>query len=315
MPSLSRVEVHDRLDDALLAEVLGLVETAAAAEGYDLLGEQKHAQLTRAPGGWSGVLAYDGSGRLAGYAHVGWGVPGGRPQAVAELVTEAGREAVGGRLLDAVEGIVADSGGGPLWVWCHHVRNPGATLPARRGYRVQRRLAFMRTALERRPATALPPGVVVRHYAGGSDDAEFLRVNNAAFAGHPENGGWTPDVFEARRRLPWFDPLGLLLAWRGDRLLGFHWTKRHEEALGEVYVLAVHPDAQGTGLGRGLLEAGLAHLYDRGCRTVVLYVDRGTPGAVALYEAAGFTTVHDEVCYERDLARRVAGADGGAGAR
>ncbi len=41
---------------------------------------------------------------------------------------------------------------------------------------------------------------------------------------------------------PWFDPAGLLLAEDADgTLLGFHWTKRHDERLGEVYVVGISP--------------------------------------------------------------------------
>jgi mycothiol synthase len=104
------------------------------------------------------------------------------------------------------------------------------------------------------------------------------------------------------------------MAWRGQRLLGFHWTKWHahdseempaHEPVGEVYVLAVHPEAQGLGLGRALLAAGLAHLYDRGCRLAVLYVDCSSSAAVALYRSAGFTVEYREVCYQDEVPARV----------
>ena len=59
---------------------------------------------------------------------------------------------------------------------------------------------------------------------------------------------------------PWFDPAGLLVADAGDGLLAFHWTKQHSAELGEVYVVAVDPAAQGRGLGKAVTAAGLAHL-------------------------------------------------------
>lgn len=77
------------------------------------------------------------------------------------------------------------------------------------------------------------PGVQIRTYSGAADDAELLRVNNAAFAYHPEQGGWTDVELAERRAEPWFDPAGLFLAFddsaggQGGRLLGFHWTKVH----------------------------------------------------------------------------------------
>jgi mycothiol synthase len=72
-----------------------------------------------------------------------------------------------------------------------------------------------------------------------------------------------------------------------------------------VYVLAVHPRAQGLGLGRSLLRAGVRHLYDRGCREAVLYVDCANTGAVGLYESEHFVHRYREVCYERLVAPTV----------
>jgi mycothiol synthase len=111
------------------------------------------------------------------------------------------------------------------------------------------------------------------------------------------------------------------MAWRSaegdaEQLLGFHWTKWHShdsdevpahEPVGEVYVLAVHPRAQGLGLGRALLEAGLAHLYDRDCRLAVLYVDCADAAAVRLYESSGFGLAYREVCYETEVDAHVDG--------
>ncbi len=78
-------------------------------------------------------------------------------------------------------------------------------------------------------------------------------------------------------------------------LLGFHWTKVHapgeaaDEAVGEVYVLGVDPDAQGMRLGQALTDLGLAHLRGRGLHQVLLYVEEDNAAAVRLYESRGFT--------------------------
>ena len=47
----------------------------------------------------------------------------------------------------------------------------------------------------------------IRTYSGLQDDAELLRVNNAAFSWHPEQGGWTETEIAERRAEPWFDPV------------------------------------------------------------------------------------------------------------
>ena len=297
------IERHDELTAPLLTEILGLLVDAGGAEP---LGEAKHAQLEIGASDWSGVLIRE-EGTPVGYAHVRWGEAGGEPRATAELVTASDRDDAPdlARLLaDEVRALVARRGGGPLYMWAHRVAEPADALPAAAGLSVQRRLAVMSRPLVERPTVPAPPkGVHLRPYRPGEDDDEFLRVNNASFADHPEQGGWDHATLEERRRRTWFDPEGFILAWRGERLLGFHWTKLHRGRVpvGEVYVLGVAPDAQGLGLGRVLLDAGLAHLHDRGCREAILYVDGANTSAVGLYNAAGFATLHLEVCFEETV--------------
>ena len=134
----------------------------------------------------------------------------------------------------------------------------------------------------------MPAGFRLRAFEPGRDEQEWLRVNAAAFAGHPEQGRMTLDDLRQREAEAWFDPAGFLLAERAGSLLGFHWTKRHPDGAGEVYVLGVAPAAQGLGLGRALLVRGLRHLTGSGCPYVLLYVDGDNPGAVRLYERDGF---------------------------
>jgi mycothiol synthase len=152
----------------------------------------------------------------------------------------------------------------------------------------------------------LPEGVHLRPFVVGADEREFLRVNNAAFDWHPEQGGWDLDQVKLREAEPWFDPNGFLLAVDADdRLLGFHWTKVHgdeghsHEPIGEVYVLGVDPSARGMHLGAALTLAGLRHLRDRGLRQVMLYVEADNDAAVRVYHDLGFTRWDTDVSYVR----------------
>jgi mycothiol synthase len=155
------------------------------------------------------------------------------------------------------------------------------------------------------PRLRLPEGVLVRTFRPGRDEQAWLRTNARAFAAHPEQGSWTAEDLRLREAEPWFDPAGFFLAWDGDRLLGSHWTKVHPpgdegpEAVGEVYVLGIDPDAQGLGLGRALTDVGLAHLRGLGLRQVLLYVEEDNTAAVTLYEHSGFTRHAVDVSWRR----------------
>ena len=152
-----------------------------------------------------------------------------------------------------------------------------------------------------------PDSVGIRTYAGSADDTELLRVNNAAFAAHPAQGGWTAADLAERRAEPWFDPDGLFLAFdeQTNTLLGFHWTKVHPEkaGLGEVYVVGVDPSAQGSGLGGLLTAVGIAHLARRLAGadepTVMLYVESDNTAALRAYRRLGFRQYSVDTAYAR----------------
>lgn len=194
---------------------------------------------------------------------------------------------VGGSL---VEQALASYDGG-LQAWSH-ADHPGAARLAQRHRfdRVRELWVMRRPSGGPSGAITLPEGVVIRGYRH-QDESELLRVNAAAFASHPEQGALTADDLAERMGEPWFDPAGLLVAVNRGRMLGFHWTKQHSPALGEVYVVGVAPDAQGLGLGKALTLAGLDHLAARGVSEVELYVGSDNAAAIAIYDGLGFT--HD----------------------
>lgn len=189
--------------------------------------------------------------------------------------------------------------------WAHGTLDAARATAAALNLVPVRELIQMRRSLNNAAAPATPDRVRMRTYAGSSDDAELLRVNNAAFAGHPEQSGWTPADLAERRGEPWFDPDGLFLAFdeTTDELLGFHWTKVHpdEAGLGEVYVVGVDPSAQGRGLGRALTSVGIAYLArrlaDANDPTVMLYVESDNTAALRTYQQLGFTVASVDTAY------------------
>lgn len=135
--------------------------------------------------------------------------------------------------------------------------------------------------------------LVTRPFRPGVDDRAWLQVNNRAFAWHREQGRLTPADLAARKAEQWFDPEGFLLYDDpdGGSLVGFCWTKVHGDEnppVGEIFAIASDPDAQGQGLGRALVVAGLTHLAGRGLTVGMLYVDADNGPARRLYDKLGF---------------------------
>lgn len=255
-------------DESTRAAIRALAQRVEDEDGAPPLSDQALTRLG-SPAVVHATVRLDGA--LVGYAQ--------RDGAGAEVVAEP--SAVGA-LLD----VVARPG---LAVWSHGTRSRLAEPLAARGFARVRELYQLRRELaDLPPVPPLAEGLLVRTFRPGVDDDAWLAVNAAAFAHHPEQGRWTRDDLAARIAESWFDPAGFLLAYRGVELLGYHWTKVHPDGAGEVYVLGVAPAAQGLGLGNALLVRGLRHLADRGCPYVLLYVDGDNPGAVRLYERAGF---------------------------
>ena len=198
---------------------------------------------------------------------------------------EQRRRGLGSRLLLDVAG---------HHVWAFGDTPAAQAFAAARGLTERRRLLVMERSLDP-PSGATYDGV--RPFDVDTDADQMLALNAAAFDWHPEQRHFSRADLDARMAEPWFDPAGFLVSADPDGLTGFHWTKRHPMGKGEVYILATHPRAQGTGLGRRLLAAGLEHLAATGSTTVHLYVEAYNVRAVELYERAGFAVVHRDVLY------------------
>ncbi|MDX6357719.1 MAG: mycothiol synthase, partial [Nocardioidaceae bacterium] len=185
-----------------------------------------------------------------------------------------------------VESALAEAG--PVVdAWSHGNHPAAAVLAERFGFTRVRDLWVLRRGTSALPDAPPPAGFEIRTFRAG-DEAELLRVNAEAFAHHPEQGAMDRADLAERMAEPWFDPDGLLVADTGQGLLGFHWTKQHSAELGEVYVVAVDPAAQGRGLGNAVTAAGLAHLTSHGVRRIILYVESDNEAAIATYSKLGF---------------------------
>lgn len=289
---MTELSWHTALSADHQAAIRALVAAATAADGVAPVGDQVLRELpldrTRH------LLAHD-SGELVGYLNLA------PDMAEAVVAAPARRRGIGSDLIRA--GLAA--GGPDTRIWAHGNLDAARATASALGLTAVRELWQMRRSLSALPPLSDAPGVRLTTYPGPEVDTELLRVNNAAFHWHPEQGGWTQADVDERRGESWFDPAGLFLAYdaadlRGERLLGFHWTKIHPgSGLGEVYVVGVGPDAQGRGLGALLTLAGLHYLADRlgTDGTVLLYVEADNTAAVKTYQRLGFELYSADVAY------------------
>ena len=191
---------------------------------------------------------------------------------------------------------IAAGGGGTVHWWVHRPDDTADVIAEELGLTLGRRLLQLRRALPIDETT----DIETRAFVVGRDETEWLRVNNAAFHDHPEQGGWTIDTLRKREAEPWFDPAGFRLHERDGRLAAFCWTKVHDDAappMGEIYVIAVDPPFHGLGLGRALTIAGLDHLASTGLTVGMLHVDAANTAALSLYERLGFSSHHADHAY------------------
>lgn len=290
--------------------VTRLHDDVEAIDGYASLGEAVWRDLDQPldPGS-AGVLATKDD-RAVGFAYVYRSDNVSPPHWAAGLVMHPaarGDTGIEVALLERAVEHVSGTGGGlvVLWIFQPDPRDDEAAAGA--GFRWQRDLLQQRVPLPLAETPSWPPGVDVRPFVPGQDDAAWLEVNNRAFAGHPEQGGWVEATLERRMAEPWFDPKGFLLAVDADGIAGYCWTKVHpatdaDPELGEIFVIGVDPSRHRSGLGRALVVGGLSHLADHGVRAGMLFVDGDNQPALRLYDSLGFTTHRVDRAYEREAA-------------
>ena len=276
----------DTIDPSALAELL---ERSRRPDGEQALSEHKMERVTGSIDSRS-LVGMGGDGRAVSYGQAAWHrapASGDAGHWAIELALSA--EA---RSHDDVVGLVTEllamlpqRDRVAVWSFDQLVSEALGLVgyqPTREMFRLSRRLPLDIGA-------AVPVGIRIEPFAYDRDAKDWLAVNNLAFAGHPENGALGSDDLLARMSLDWFDPDGFLVALEGERLAGSCWTKMHEGHIGEIYIIAVHPDSQGRGIGRSLLGEAAVHLHERrGATTLMLYAEGDNEAGLGLYEALGF---------------------------
>ncbi len=294
---LRRLSTIDAAQQGALAELL---QAAEATDRHPALSEPQRAALTHADLGGAStevVLASLGD-HIVGCIVVSTQSDGSHELQL--VIAPAHRSDAGLRdellhtALQTLHGLVR------LWVFQAAPDSDAAVAPL--GFVPERDLIQMRVPLPLADTvtSSLVP-LTTRAFVPGTDDEEWLALNNRAFAGHPEQGGWTLSTLHERLALDWFDPAGFRVANDdAGRMIGSCWTKVHhrsEPVLGEIYVISVDPELHGQHLGKRLAVAGLVWLAEQGVTHGMLYVEADNEAAVHLYRWLGFSDDHVDRCY------------------
>ena len=141
---------------------------------------------------------------------------------------------------------------------------------------------------------------------GSAGIEELVEIQNRSF---DDTWGFCPNTLAEITHcieLSRSSPRDIILAYDDALVIGYCWTKPGSgpgslNETGQISMLGVAPEYRGTGLGRKLMLAGLAHLKDRGLKTAWLEVDAENKAALGLYRSLGFRKYASSSWYQKPL--------------
>ncbi|MCJ7595211.1 MAG: GNAT family N-acetyltransferase [Desulfobacterales bacterium] len=146
---------------------------------------------------------------------------------------------------------------------------------------------------------------IIRQLRSGEEN-KLTEIQNRSFLG---TWGFNPNTTEEilyRINLRGCAPEDVIMAYEGDRPIGYCWTKvgpeknaAGREAGGQIHMMGVDPDYQEKGIGKEILLTGLAHLRSKGIEVVKLTVDSENQPARSLYGSVGFEVCSTTEWYEK----------------
>jgi len=107
---------------------------------------------------------------------------------------------------------------------------------------------------------------------------------------------WPRATFEGELQREW---ARIDVGREGGKIVAFnnYWIVTTEL---HILAIATHPELRGRGYGAQLLDFAIRQAVATGCSLATLEVRRSNVAAIALYERAGFKTVHVRARYYQD---------------
>jgi ribosomal protein S18 acetylase RimI-like enzyme len=176
-------------------------------------------------------------------------------------------------------------------------------LVSERGFRfVDARLTLDRSVATDGTPRPSPGGVPVLVRLAAAADLPALR--DIAVASHVRSRFWVDERFDrracARLYATWIEKScegwadAVWVAEHEGRAAGYLSCHRREGDRGEIGLVGVAEIAKGRGLGRALVERGLAWFREAGCAKVSVVTQGANVPAQRLYQAAGFQSASVE---------------------
>ena len=299
------------LDSTTQEQVLALVAAASDRDGVPPLAEHVLLHLRHGGDIADSHFIATRDGNLVGYAHLDLTDEVEGPSAEIVVAPNARNQGIGSELVSAI----IEASGSRLRLWSHGDLPSAQSIAQRHGFQRVRTVVQMRRSLGD-PIPDLDISIPIRSFLVGLDEKAWLELNNAAFAGHPEQSDWSERDLAIRISESWFDASGFLVAEIDRQMAGFCWTKVHgghthqhspddpihdHDPIGEIYIMGVSPNHRGRGVGRALTIAGLRYLRYQGIFSAMLYVDSSNESALKLYASLGFTEWGRDVLYRYTL--------------
>ncbi len=224
---------------------------------------------------------------------------GSRGNSAGAVRPSAQGHGLGTRLLELVEGRLAEEGAARIHSWALAGDERAGELFAQRGYGEVRRFWEMAIDLDGEPSE---PAAAIETFEE-EDAVGFHAALEEAFEDH-----WEPhpesfeDWWKRQRARTNFDPSLWFVIRDGDEIAA---VVRNELRTGAGYVgaLGVRRPWRGRGYGRALLLQSFREFQRRGSTRVTLGVDAANPtGATQLYESVGMHVEQEEIVWEKALA-------------
>ncbi len=297
-----------------IAEVTQLLDAVEKADNRKPLNDHLWIDLRQGGRpGFAGLIArHQHTGQPIAYCQISRGNDSWSLDLVVDPQHRTETLSLGTTLLSEATKIISDEGGGHVRWWVFGATYEHNALAKHINLHAGRTMLQLHVTLPlTKQIIETTKQVSTQSFRVGIDEDAWLTVNNRAFSGHSEQGGWTKQILQSRLSEKWFNPDGLLLNFTSDdnqqTVAAFCWTKFDKESdprIGEIYVIAVDPQFHGQGLGRSLTVAGLNYLTNAGATTGMLFVDKDNIAAIATYTKIGFTIRHQEQAFIGDIAPR-----------